>query len=380
MPYLIILLSALLLIGEWIARRWRTAQSNPFMQAPIYRSSPLLPWELQPNSCWTWTVGFPSTLGPAFHRQIEINSLGYRDREFSWEKPADTYRVLFLGDSFVMGWGVQMHETVGRQLELLLQEHLPGKKVEVINAAFACAYSPDTYYVYLKHYGLSLRPDLVLSTFLPRGDLKEMRLNERIPGDDGLPARVMSRIDSVDDATHLRRRIFPSRVPLQLKRLSALLDWTIHQARPYIVGRGDQDALRFLRDPHHGGYGAAWTVAAECLAGACRLLQAQPRAIPYLLILIPEPYEVHQDFWAKSGLTFDPTLYAETRPQRSARAMAEREGIPFLDLIPGFREAKDQGPLYFPSHAHWNQAGHRRAAELIAEALREMIAPGRMAR
>ncbi len=373
MAYLIILLSALLLSGEWMARRWRVAQSNPFMQAPIYRTSPLLPWELQPNSRWTWTVGFPSTLGPEFHREIEINSHGYRDREFTWEKPPDTYRILFLGDSFVMGWGVQMHETVGRQLERLLQPHLPNRRVEVINAAFACAYSPDTYYVYLKHYGLSLQPDLVLSTFLPRGDLKEMRLNERVLGDDGLPARVLSRIDSVDNATHLRRRIFPSRVPLQLKRASALLEWTIHQLRPFVVGHGDQDALQFLRDPQHGGYGAVWPVAARCLSGTCRLLQAQPRAIPYLLVLIPEPYEVHPEFWENSGLAFDPTLYAESRPQQIAREMAIRDGVPCLDLAPGFREIKDQTPLYFPSHAHWNQAGHRRAAELIADALRDMI-------
>ncbi len=373
MFYVIVLAAAVLLLGEWVARRWRLTQGNPFMQAPIYRSSPLLPWELQPNSHWTWTTGFPQTLGPAFHRDIEINSHGYREREFAWDKPADTYRVLFLGDSFVMGWGVQMHETVGRQLEILLQERYPGKRVEVINAAFACAYSPDTYYVYLKHQGLSLKPDLVLSTFLPRGDLKEMRLNKRVNGEDGLPVQVCSLIDTVDDATHLRQRLFPSRVPFQLKRLSALLDWSVQQIRPYVVGRGDQDALRFLQDPRHGGYRDVWPVAGRCLAGAHRLLQNRPVPIPYLVIVIPEPYEIHPEFWEKAGLVFDPTLYAEAWPQRLAVEMASQDGYPCLDLLPGFRDGGKNQTLYFPSHAHWNQAGHRRAAELIADALHAMI-------
>jgi lysophospholipase L1-like esterase len=349
------------------------------MQAPIYRSSEVLPWELLPNSRWTWTVGVPASLGPEFYRDIEINSLGYREREFSWAKPPDTYRVLLLGDSYALGWGVRMEDSVGRQLESLLQARLPDRKVEVINAAFACGYSPDTYYAYLKRYGLSLAPDLVLSTFVPRNDLKEVYSNVRIPGENGLPDRVISKIDSVDDRTHLRRRVFPSRVPLQLKRMSALLDWSVKRLRPLVLGPGDQDALRFLRNPLGESYGSVWPATIQCLAETHRLLQSQSPPIPYLVIIAPEAHEIHPELWQPLGLTFDRELYLCARPQEVTVRMAKEAGFPCLDLLPGLRKFAVRERLYFNSHGHWNPAGHRRAAELTAHYLNEVApAGGRM--
>lgn len=377
MDYLLLVAAASFLVGEILARVWRAGQGNPFMQAPIYRSSQVLPWELLPNSRWTWTIGIPASLEPEFYRDIEINSRGYREREFEWTKASNTYRVLLLGDSYALGWGVRMEDSVGRQLESFLQLLFSDKKVEVINAAFACGYSPDTYYAYLKHYGLSLAPNLVISTFVPRNDLKEVHANARIPDEHGLPDRVLSKIDSVDDRTHLRRRVFPSRVPLQLKRMSALFDWSVRQVRPWVLGHGDQDALEFLRDPHGQGYGEAWPETMQCLAGTHRLLQGQSPPVPYLTIVVPEAHEIHPELWEPLDLPFDRDLYLRARPQEVAVRMATEAGLPCLDLLPGLRAFAEQERLYFNSHGHWNPTGHRRAAELITHHLTAVISQDR---
>lgn len=373
MPDLIALAIVGILIGEITARVWRAKQQNPFMRAPIYRSSDIIPWELLPNSRWRWNVKLAADLEPTFHREIEVNSLGYREREFMWKKPPKTYRVLFLGDSYVLGWGVQMKDTITRQLEPLLQTGLPHKRVEVINAAFACGYSPDTYYLYLKHRGLSLEPDLVISSFVPRNDLKELRFNNRILGPDGLPERVISKIDFVDDVTHCRRRVFPSRVPVQLRRASALFDWGIKKARCYIIGPGDQDALAFLKNPSAGGYRESWQPALQSFEASNRLLQSQSHPIPYLVVLVPEPHEIHPEFWQTLGLPFDRELFYDIRPQREALRMAEMGKFPCLDLLPGLRKCGQHERLYFRHYAHWNPVGHRRAAEGIAAYLRERL-------
>ena len=53
------------------------------------------------------------------------------------------------------------------------------------------------------------------------------------------------------------------------------------------------------------------------------------------------------------------------------------EAIPFLDLLPAFVEAGQRTRLYKPRDTHWNLAGNRLAAEVIAPIMRERIQEGR---
>src|ERR1700678_3726131 len=48
---------------------------------------------------------------------VSINSHGLRDREYSLQKPADVYRIVMLGDSTTLGWGVPEEQTVAKVLE-----------------------------------------------------------------------------------------------------------------------------------------------------------------------------------------------------------------------------------------------------------------------
>src|SRR5436190_6774826 len=61
-----------------------------FGNLEIYVADPVLYWRLKPNqNCFT-KVG---------HKPVHINSLGRRGEEFSVPKPANTVRILSLGDS-----------------------------------------------------------------------------------------------------------------------------------------------------------------------------------------------------------------------------------------------------------------------------------------
>jgi hypothetical protein len=48
---------------------------------------------------------------------VSINSYGLRDREYSVEKPPNVYRIVMLGDSTTLGWGVPEEQTVAKILE-----------------------------------------------------------------------------------------------------------------------------------------------------------------------------------------------------------------------------------------------------------------------
>lgn len=66
----------------------------------------------------------------------KLNSSGYRDSEHTLEKPKDTFRIYFLGDSFTYGLLLNNpNDTLPKKIEKYLSNKLT-KKVETINAAF----------------------------------------------------------------------------------------------------------------------------------------------------------------------------------------------------------------------------------------------------
>lgn len=72
--------------------------------------------------------------GPADKLQAAHNALGLRGREVERKKPAGTFRIVTLGGSSVYGSQDSNDESVwSARLERLLQERLPGARIEVLN-------------------------------------------------------------------------------------------------------------------------------------------------------------------------------------------------------------------------------------------------------
>jgi lysophospholipase L1-like esterase len=57
-----------------------------------------------------------------WHVHISTDQYGLRERDFALVKPPDTLRVVFLGDSFVMGTGVEVQDRLGTFFEKFLNE------------------------------------------------------------------------------------------------------------------------------------------------------------------------------------------------------------------------------------------------------------------
>ena len=80
-----------------------------------------------PNSDFFETV--PAR--PRVH--YSINARGFRGPDFNDEKGPGTTRIVTLGDSFVFGSGVEVEDTLARQLETALSARFPGRRFEVLN-------------------------------------------------------------------------------------------------------------------------------------------------------------------------------------------------------------------------------------------------------
>ncbi len=92
-----------------------------------------------------------------------ISAAGLRDRDYALAKPSGVFRILWIGDSIVYGFGVAQNETVSEQLESILQSYAaPGVvRFEVLNLGVT-GYNIDQVVENLRTRGLQYDPDLVL--------------------------------------------------------------------------------------------------------------------------------------------------------------------------------------------------------------------------
>ena len=79
-------------------------------------------------------VNVPRLEATTFGKTLKINSKGLRNtREYDYEKPPGTKRIMVLGDSFAWGYGVSNDDMFTNVLEKQLLES--GKRWEVLNSA-----------------------------------------------------------------------------------------------------------------------------------------------------------------------------------------------------------------------------------------------------
>jgi len=98
--------------------------------------------------------------GTTYGKSVKMNTDGFRDRDFIIPKPANTYRILVLGDSFAWGVGLTLEETLSKQLEKRLID-AANKNIEVINASIPGMNTVEELLL-LKEKGLKYDPDMIL--------------------------------------------------------------------------------------------------------------------------------------------------------------------------------------------------------------------------
>jgi hypothetical protein len=96
---------------------------------------------------------------------FRTNAEGMReDQEFSREKPADTFRVAVIGDSFTMPTGVAIDDAYHSVMEKTLNDRHDGPRYEFLNFGVA-GYQLSSYLAVLQLKALDYDPDLILVAF-----------------------------------------------------------------------------------------------------------------------------------------------------------------------------------------------------------------------
>ncbi len=340
---------------------------------------PLLGWRNIPGgSGWHVTEEY---------RVLErFNSRGVRGPEYSLEKPAGTYRVLMLGDSFVEGFGVEYEELHSAQLAVRLQAEL-GRPVEVVNAGTA-GYATDQEVLFFETEGHRYQPDLTVLVFYEndplyntvprthRGDKPlfvadaagELQLtNVPVPA----PRRSWRRRTAdwaLDNLRLARLGGHALRRSDSLHALAARLGFT--RAPAATAPRVPFESRVYVR-PSPAEVEHAWWMT-EALIG--RLARAAAAAGSELVLFYaPARHIIYGDICDELARAHDLPRAACDDRQTANRliGIGERLGVPVIDPVPTFEvearalEARGRH-LYYPLDGHWNVDGHRLVAELLA--------------
>ena len=119
--------------------------SDEDRKALLGRFNPEIPDQFKNSPVWT----------------ISLNADGFRDEEFPATKPANTIRIIALGDSWTFGHNVESDQTYPNQLRALLRQDFGDRNVEVLNLGML-AYTSHEGLKLLRQKVLGLQPDIVL--------------------------------------------------------------------------------------------------------------------------------------------------------------------------------------------------------------------------
>ncbi len=105
----------------------------------------------------------PHFTGKEWNTNFSINSFGFRGPEFEFAKPANTIRVLCLGDSCTFGTGgLADSDTYPVLLEGLLNKDQNARNFEVINAGMPGFSVYDGFILLKQRQLMNLKPDFII--------------------------------------------------------------------------------------------------------------------------------------------------------------------------------------------------------------------------
>jgi lysophospholipase L1-like esterase len=278
---------------------WRYAAD---LKQPL--SDDRLPFHHVPNRCGTY-----------YGQEISTNSLGFRGCECDACKPIGKRRIVCLGDSFTLGWGVQLEQTFPKRLERMLNE--TDGSFEIINMGIG-NYNTTMEVELFKSKGLPLQPDMVILAYF---------INDTEP----IPERKSSTTYWAIRHSYFFAFIFDRFVRLR-SRLVTAFQWSTYYRGLYSSENSENLAMN--------------RASFRELVRLC-----DDNAIGLLVVNIPELHD----------LSAYPFSYATDY----VRDLAAESSAPFIDLLPAMSGYEPESLWVSQEDPHANATANAVIAEQI---------------
>ena len=339
---------------------------------------------------------------PEFSFNLEINSLGFRDREFSIRRTAKT-RILALGDSFTYGWGVEASQSWPKLVESNLRA--TGHDVEIANLGKPGG-SPRNYADIAEKATPALKPDLLIIVVLQGDDLAQMEQSiqagdqNQTPANSGAVRRSLRRVTDwlyPNFLALLNESAEPPALSFQWKEdakslLAAMtpesklrfehLDKEIKQVfmngdlNPALVYLGVAKPDYFLQTLD-GNSPKVKLLISEMAKQFARIKAVASHnkadviviSVPYGIYVSPSSFKTRQ----RLGFSTAPEMLTNDAEDEAIRTASQMAGIPFYDLTRQFRKLSATTDLFFTLDGHFNSAGHKYFADNLTLILQDKI-------
>jgi hypothetical protein len=382
-----LLLAALVLVGILVVCEASLRLSRYSIEPQLYAPDVQLGWKLRAGATGVVT---------AENRQfVRINSHGFRDVERTYDKAENTVRIAVLGNSWTEALQVPQEKTYTAVLEgkLTRSACFAGKRVEVLNFGVA-GYSTGQELMTLQQEVWKFHPDFVLLALYPARDIANnvRELNNAVSPEQS-PYFVFAGNKLVlDDSFRRLPALQPHEIAFQnlryrinqhvrvLQATGALQHWgKVRVAMAALQQKAENvgvDNLEYTiygppRDPLMQ---KAWHVT-EALLLATRD-EVRAHGAQFRVVVLPTRPQIildqtkRQTLLQKLGVT--DFTYADNR----IAELGAREDFIEIELSPALAAYASANNIYLNGFnrsnigaGHWNETGHRVAAEAIAEQL-----------
>jgi lysophospholipase L1-like esterase len=250
---------------------------------------------------------------------FQTNTQGLRDREFSFERVPGKLRIVMLGDSLTVGWGVPLEQTFPKRIEQMYAE--AGIDAEVINLGVGNYNTVQEVQAFLTK-GYRYQPDVVVLNYF------------------------------VNDA----EPVVPASTPSALMRGC--------YACVFVVGRGDAlmrrffgrlDWAQYYLSLYGDGTARGWLDAKAAVDRLAAFSKAS--GIKLMIASLPELHDVAN--------------YRFGRITDLVRKSAEENGAAFVDVLPALANQPSAKLWVTPPDPHPNGYANALIAKALFEALQK---------
>ena len=286
----------------------------------------------------------------------------------------DAGQVQLYGGSFAEGWGV--HVTDG--LAAILERRLTAPAGVHVSNYGTAGFGTDQELLLFTDTGAAQAPDVVLLLFYVN-DLWNNVSRRGVGAQRG--AKPVFRPDR-NGVLQLAGVPIPEPTPRPSSMWRSLQEfshlWALGSKAWLVSPPMPTDQVRqfygglYGQDVAH--YEPVWYLTELLLAQysrACKEAGAR-----FVLLYAPAIVQIEADDWRTKRQLHELTGDYDLRhPNRQLQAIAARHDITLIDLTPTFEATATRQTLYFRD-SHWNEAGHRLAAETVAGALSRLKIAG----